>query len=96
MKRLLFTPAAQADLSDIWDYSAATWDMDQADLYIDAIRDVCLALADGRRPGLPVDVRPGYRKAPAGSHMIYYRDGGDHLAIVRVLHGRQDTGRHLA
>ncbi|MFD2430875.1 hypothetical protein ACFSUK_28135 [Sphingobium scionense] len=28
--------------------------------------------------------------------MIYYRDGGDHLAIVRILHGRQDTGRHLA
>ena len=53
MKRLLFTPAAQADLSDIWDYSAATWGVDQADLYIDVIRDVCLALADGRRPGLP-------------------------------------------
>ncbi|MFD2430874.1 type II toxin-antitoxin system RelE/ParE family toxin [Sphingobium scionense] len=51
MKWLLFTPAAQADLSDIWDYSAATWGVDQADLYIDAIRDVCLALADGRRPG---------------------------------------------
>lgn len=48
MKPLAFSPAAEADIDGIWDYSAETWGPDQADRYTDEIRDACLALANDR------------------------------------------------
>lgn len=95
MKAIAFSPAAEADIDDIWDYSAENWGPDQADRYIDEIRDACRALAAGRKRGRPVDVRPGYLKCSTGSHMLYFRDHGELLEIIRVLHDRQDIGRHL-
>ena len=44
MKALAFSPAAAADLEHIWDHSAGRWGPDQADRYIDEIRDACLGL----------------------------------------------------
>ncbi|CUS45789.1 hypothetical protein MGWOODY_Smn1613 [hydrothermal vent metagenome] len=40
-------------------------------------------------------MRPGYLKFSTRSHMIYFRDHGDRLEIMRILHGRQDVERHL-
>lgn len=95
MKVLAFSPAAKADIEEIWEYSAENWGLDQADHYIDDIRDACHALAADRRRARPVDVRSGYLKLSVGSHMIYFRDGGDRLEIIRVLHNRQDVERNL-
>lgn len=95
MKALAFSPAAEADIDGIWDYSAENWGPDQADRYTDEIRDACNALASGRKRGRAVDVRPGYLKLTTGSHMIYFRDNGDRLEIMRILHNKQDVERHL-
>ncbi|MCK9509999.1 MAG: type II toxin-antitoxin system RelE/ParE family toxin [Pigmentiphaga sp.] len=45
MKAVAFSPAAEADLGEIWDYTADRWGPGQADSYTDAIRDTCHALA---------------------------------------------------
>lgn len=95
MKRLLFSPAAITDIDGIWDYSAETWGPDQADRYTDEIRAACDDLTAARKSGRPADVRPGYLKYATGSHVIYFRDQGDRLEIIRILHGRQDVDRHL-
>ena len=95
MKALGFSPAAAADIVAIWDFSADRWGPDQADRYTDEIRDSCLALAGGRARGQAVDLRPGYLKYRTGSHVIYYRDRGERLEVIRVLHGRMDVDRHL-
>jgi len=95
MKALGFSPAAVADLERIWDYSADRWGPDQADRYTDEIRDACLALAGERARGQGVDLRPGYLKYRTGSHVIYYRDRGEWLDVIRVLHGRMDVERNL-
>jgi toxin ParE1/3/4 len=95
MKSLVFSPAAQADMESIWDYTVTHWGPAQADAYTDDIRDACNALACGHRQGRPVDVRPGYLKYPAGSHVIYFREHGSRLEVVRILHGRMDVNRHL-
>ena len=95
MKAIAFSPAAETDIDDIWDYSADNWGPDQADRYTDEIRDACHALASGRKQGRVVNVRPGYLKTLTGSHVIYFRDQGDRLEIVRVLHSRQDAQRNL-
>lgn len=94
-KLLRFTPAARADLAEIWDYTAQHWDSDQADRYIDELHGVCLALAAGEAASRPLELRTGTSKARAGSHMIYVREGADTLDVMRILHGRQDVDRHL-
>lgn len=40
-------------------------------------------------------IRPGYLKARAGSHLIYFRMTATDLEIIRILHGKQDVERHL-
>jgi len=95
MKSLVFSPAAQADMEVIWDYTVEHWGFDQANRYTDDIRDACHGLASGHRQGRPVDVRPGYLKYLVGSHVVYFRDHCDRLEVVRILHGRMDVERHL-
>ena len=97
MKGYVLSPAAQADLSQIWDYSARNWDAEQADRYILAIRDACEAVADGRRQGRPIDdIRPGYRKLAVASHCLFYRitDAGL-IDVIRILHQRMDVASRL-
>ena len=94
-KLLRFTPAARADLTGIWKYTAQHWDTEQADRYIEEVHGVCLALATGEMVSRPVDLRLGTRKARSGSHMIYVREGADTLDVIRILHQRQDVERHL-
>ena len=57
MKTLTFSPAAAADIENIWDYSAEHWGPDQADRYTDELRAACLALARGDRQGRRVPER---------------------------------------
>jgi toxin ParE1/3/4 len=95
MKAIAFSPAAEADIDGIWDYSADRWGLDQADSYVDAIRDACYALAEGTKRGRPVEVLPDFQKYLCGSHVVYFLDYPDHLDVIRVLHQRQDAERHL-
>lgn len=94
MKAIAFSPAAEADIGEIWDYTANRWGADQADSYTDAIRDACCALARGEKQGRP-SVLPGFKKYLCGSHVVYFLDYADHLDVIRVLHQRQDAERHL-
>lgn len=95
MKAIAFSPAAEADIDGIWDYSADRWGLDQADSYVDAIRDACYALAKGTKHGRPAEVLPDFQKYLCGLHVIYFLDYPDHLDVIRVLHQRQDAERHL-
>jgi toxin ParE1/3/4 len=74
MTGYFFSPAAQADLGNIWDYTARHWGAEQADRYVLAIRDACAALAAGDKKGRSIDaIRPGYCKLAVGSHFLFYR-----------------------
>src|SRR4051794_7041800 len=97
MTGYVLSPAAQADLSEIWDYTARNWGTPQADRYILAIRDCCGALADGSRQGRAIDdIRPGYRKLAVRSHFLFYRINDTGLIdVIRILHQRMDVSTHL-
>ncbi|HKM63956.1 MAG TPA: type II toxin-antitoxin system RelE/ParE family toxin, partial [Acidisphaera sp.] len=41
------------------------------------------------------EVRPGYYRCAAGSHVVFYRRTDAGIEIVRILHGRMDFVRHL-
>lgn len=97
MAGYLLSPAAQADLSEIWDYTAENWGTEQANRYILAVRDACASLADGRRRGRAIDdIRPGYRKLAVLSHFLFYRVADTGLIdVVRILHQRMDVAARL-
>ena len=90
------TPRAEADLDEIWDYTADKWGIEQAELYIRELwQAMAFVAADPRRGKACDDIRPGYRRYPAGSHLIFYRPAGQDIDVVRVLHRRMDHERHL-
>lgn len=95
MTRLLFSPAATADIDSIWDYTADRWGPDQADAYIDAIQETCVGIANGTRHVRPALVRDGTVKALTGSHVVFARQEKAVTIIVRILHRRMDPSLHV-
>ena len=93
-KPYLLRPLAEADLEEIWLYTARLWSMEQADSYIHGFVDAFEGLAKGLKQGRP-SVLPGYQKYLCGSHAIYFVMCDECLDVVRILHQRQDVERHL-
>lgn len=95
--RYLLSPAAWADLEQIWDYSCERWGVDQAERYLleleQAIERSAMNPLIG---GACEEIRPGYRKLSAGSHVLFYRLSVEGVIdVVRVLHQWMDVDRHL-
>lgn len=95
MTNYALSPAAEADIDGIWDYTAEHWSADQAERYTLDIRDACRDLAEGRKLGRPVTVRQGYLKYRVESHVIYYRIEDAELIVMRILHTKMDAERYL-
>ena len=96
MAGFALSPAAQADLEEIWDYTVRRWGEAQAERYTRDIQAACEGLSDGTLIGLSAeDIRAGYRKIGVGSHVMYYREREGTLEIVRILHRRMDVTRHI-
>jgi toxin ParE1/3/4 len=90
------TPAAKADLRNIWIYTAANWNEDQAEAYSRILNRAIDRLA--ANPGLGKSlgqIRQGYFKFPAASHLLIYRSAGDTIEVVRILHKSMDVDRHI-
>lgn len=89
-------PTAEADLAEIWRFTAERWDIAQADIYLGMITRTLSALAATPSLGRACDdIRDGYRRYPAGSHVVFYRIAPDHIEVVRILHSRMDIRRRL-
>lgn len=89
--RYRLTPAALADLDDIWRYSAETWSVAQADGYLDELVRVFEMIA--AMPTLAREHRefdPPVRIHAHQSHLIIYTNAVDHIVLLRLLGGRQD------
>lgn len=96
MTNYRLTPAAQRDLSAIWDYTQERWDAAQAEIYISELRAAIDRIAaDPNRGRACDDIREGYLRYAIGSHLIFYIVGANSVDVIRVLHKRMDIGRHL-
>jgi toxin ParE1/3/4 len=97
VSRYLVSPAARADLEDIWDYTCERWGSDQAEIYLRELQHTIERAAAEPRIGRDCgDIRPGYRRLAAGSHHVYYRHTDAALIeVVRILHQRMDVDRNL-
>lgn len=96
MSELVFSPRAQFDLDEIWEYTADRWDVEQADSYVRTIVLACTAVASGTREGRNADdIRAGYFKIPVISHVVFYTERNGIMNVVRILHQQMDVSRHL-
>jgi toxin ParE1/3/4 len=94
--KFVLKPRAQADLDEIWNYTAERWGLDQAETYARRLWKSIQALADTPSLGRECDeVRAGYRQYPSGSHVLFYRLMKDRVEVVRILHERMDYERHI-
>lgn len=92
MIRLVVSPAARREMTDIWLYTADRWGIDQADAYVSQIESsIARALEIPRIGGSVIGLPPVYRKLKCGSHRIIYRHTDSELIVVRVLHERHDV-----
>lgn len=96
MKSIRLTPAAQQDLSSIWDFTQERWDEKQAEIYISEMRAAIERIAADPHRGRACDeIREGYRRYGIGSHLIFYIEKNDSVDVIRILHQRMDLTRHL-
>lgn len=90
------TPAAQRDLSSIWDYTVERWNAGQAETYVLELRSAIERIAKQPDRGRTVnEIRTGYRRYSIGSHLIFFIENDEGVDIIRILHQRMDPTRHL-
>ena len=95
-RELDISPAAEAEIAEIWDYTASEYGPDAADDYVADLDKVMMRLLEFPLMGTDcAEVRKGYRRIRAGSYMIYYIPKERGIQIMRVLHVRRDAKRHL-
>ncbi len=96
MNAYRLTPAAQQDLSQIWDFTQERWDAGQAEKYIGEIRAAIERIAADPQRGRACDeIREGYRRYSIDSHLVFYVETASGVDVVRILHQRIDPTRHL-
>jgi len=94
--RFLLTNTAKNDLAGIAEFTQQRWRIEQRDKYLAQLDDMFHQLADNPELDKTCDyIRPGYRKFPVASHVIYYRTCSDQIEVIRVLHKRMDVSESV-
>jgi len=96
VNRARLTPAAQQDLSSIWDFTQESWDVRQAETYVTEIRVAIERIASNPHRGRSCDeIREGYRRYAIGSHVVFYVAHREGIDVIRILHQRMDPTMHV-
>jgi toxin ParE1/3/4 len=88
-----FSAPAQKDLDGILAYTLITWGEQQLEKYQGILGNAFEQIRTTPQSGRAIFGR--YLKLYAGEHVIFYRVEGDTILIIRILHGRMDSTRHL-
>lgn len=92
MARFVLSANAARDLRDIARYTGEQWGPEQARLYLDALEFRLSALAETPGAGrLRPELAEGLRSFPFESHVAFYVETADGIAVVRLLHRRWDV-----
>ncbi len=93
---MIWTECAEADLEQIWRYTHQQWGEEQADLYLSRLH---AAIEDERNRKLRARelsfVSPGCFRMRQIRHFIYFRNAGEDVVVLRVLHDSMDETLHL-
>lgn len=88
--------AAAEDIEEILERSVADFGLQQTQRYFDSLKTCLRSLADNpQMGGAADDIRPGYRRFPHESHVIFYQLTQRGIFVVRVLHKRMDVTKRI-
>ena len=97
MTKIELTGDAERDLIDIYLHGIEHFGRAQAERYAEALNVKIETAAENPSFGADYSfVRRGLRRYECASHAIYYQPTAEGIRVLRILHGRMDTGRHLA
>lgn len=87
---VVFSPAAETDLDDIW-LTIALESQTGADRLIDSIGRRCGQLSEFPELGrLRPEIAESTRSLNVGNYLILYRIAARTIEIVRIVHGARD------
>ncbi len=96
MLKLLVSPKAISDLEVIFEYTARTWSLIQAEKYHDELYSGMLQLCNEPSMGKVYYFKKGnYRYLKVNRHLIFYQTNPNECIIVRILHEVMDLSVHL-
>ena len=96
MSLYVFSKEAENDLLKIYRYGFINYGESKADLYIQALKEKCLFLADMLNLCPDRDeFNPSIKIHNHKKHLIIYIIETDYLLIVRLLHERMDIQQHI-
>lgn len=88
--------AAASDIEDMLDTSLLAFGVLQTEHYYTALTQCLELLGDNPAMGTTAeDIRPGYRRFPHESHVIFYTQDAEGVFIVRILHKHRDAPHNL-
>ena len=92
MKTVVLRRSADRDLDDIYDWIAAD-DPVAAERHVRRIVAAAERLAEFPKSGRArPEISEGARSLVVGRYLVLYRIEGEHVEIVRVVHGARDVG----
>jgi plasmid stabilization system protein ParE len=96
--RLVFTHAAQVNVTEIADYiESASGSLAVAERFCDGLVAKCQHLAN--LPGFMGRARPellpDLRSTPHGNYLIFFRYVDDTFEVVNILEGHRDIAAHF-
>ena len=93
-RRIELSRQAREDFRDILAYTLTTWGESQLAKYRASIDDALHVILQNPSAGRP-SVKPTLKVLAVEHHRIFYRTIDDTIYVVRILHKRMDTSRHL-
>ncbi len=92
MPRVVISPTANSDLTNVWLYVAAHSPAN-ADSLVDRFDRIFRVLAEHPYMGRGRDeLAANLHSFPVGNYIVFYRPLGDGIEIARILHGARDIG----
>lgn len=89
--------AATRDIEKLLEQSLAEFGLQQTENYYTSLTRCLEFLGENPEAGRSAEeIRPGYRRFPHKSHLIFYKPlAKDNILVVRVLHHHLDAIRHV-
>ncbi len=95
--KISFTNEAEDDILQILQFTGETWGQTKQDEYRESFEALFALLSEYPRIGTPYPaVFKECRLRKVERHYVVYRNLGNHIRIIRVVHVRADIQRYLA
>jgi toxin ParE1/3/4 len=95
--KISFTNEAEDDIRQILQFTGETWGQTKQDEYLESFETAFALLSEYPGIGTPYPaVFKECRLRKVGRHYVVYRDLGNQIPIIRVVHVRADIERYLA